>query len=77
MSKKTMRIDGRLSCSFCGKRSEEVKVLVAGPQDVFICNECVMTCVEILIDETLPSNVREIKRAAIAEAGGQDANPNT
>ena len=34
-------------CSFCGKRSEEVKRLIAGP-GVYICNECVQLCMGIL-----------------------------
>ena len=35
------------ACSFCGKRKTEVRGMAAGPQ-VFICNECVDRCVEIL-----------------------------
>ena len=38
-------------CSFCGKEKEEVKKLIAGPK-VFICNECVELCVDIVADET-------------------------
>jgi hypothetical protein len=37
-----------LYCSFCGKVSHEVKKLISGPGKVFICNECVGLCVEIL-----------------------------
>lgn len=36
-----------LYCSFCGKVEHEVLVLVAGPT-VFICNECVDLCVDIV-----------------------------
>ena len=36
-----------LSCSFCGKRRSEVRKLVSGPR-VFICNECVVRCREML-----------------------------
>lgn len=36
-----------LYCSFCGKPNDEVEHLIAGPQ-VFICNECVELCVEII-----------------------------
>jgi ATP-dependent Clp protease ATP-binding subunit ClpX len=36
-----------LSCSFCGKLKGEVEKLIAGP-DVYICNECVDICVEII-----------------------------
>jgi ATP-dependent protease Clp ATPase subunit len=38
---------GDFSCSFCGKRRDEVRKLVSGPR-VFICNECVVLCREIL-----------------------------
>ncbi len=37
-------------CSFCGKNQKEVKKLIAGPS-VFICNECVGLCDEIIEDE--------------------------
>lgn len=36
-----------VKCSFCGKTQEQVRNLVAGP-DVFICNECVERCCEVL-----------------------------
>jgi ribosomal protein L37AE/L43A len=35
------------ACSFCGKRQDQVRRLIAGP-GVWICNECVVLCVEIL-----------------------------
>jgi ATP-dependent Clp protease ATP-binding subunit ClpX len=39
-----------LTCSFCGKSQETVKKLVAGP-DVYICDECIELCNEILVEE--------------------------
>ncbi|WP_251359269.1 ATP-dependent Clp protease ATP-binding subunit ClpX [Kangiella sp. TOML190] len=39
-----------LYCSFCGKSQHEVKKLIAGPR-VFICNECVDLCNDIIIEE--------------------------
>lgn len=39
-----------LRCSFCGKPQDEVKKLIAGPS-VFICNECVELCREIIAEE--------------------------
>jgi hypothetical protein len=40
--------DGKaLRCSFCNKTQEDVKKLIAGP-NVFICDECVETCREII-----------------------------
>lgn len=38
-------------CSFCGKHESDVKRLIAGPGDVFICNECVALCADILDEE--------------------------
>ena len=38
-------------CSFCGKTQNEVKKLIAGPMGVYICDECVELCQEILEDE--------------------------
>ena len=44
------RNDENVRCSFCGKFQEEVSRLIAGP-NVFICNECVALCANILQDE--------------------------
>ncbi len=38
-------------CSFCGKRQEDVRRLIAGPGAVYICNECVDLCREIIDEE--------------------------
>jgi ATP-dependent Clp protease ATP-binding subunit ClpX len=38
-------------CSFCHKSAEYVDRLISGPDDVFICDECVALCVEILEEE--------------------------
>jgi hypothetical protein len=35
-------------CSFCGKRQDQVKKLIAGPKGVYICDECVALCTEII-----------------------------
>ena len=37
-------------CSFCGKTQDQVRRLVAGP-NVFICNECILLCQEIIADD--------------------------
>mgnify|MGYP001196241736 CR=1 FL=1 len=42
----------RLKCSFCGKSQDMVKKLIAGP-GVYICDECVCLCLDILEDEHL------------------------
>jgi ATP-dependent Clp protease ATP-binding subunit ClpX len=38
-------------CSFCGKSKDHVQKLIAGPGAVYICNECVGLCQEILDGE--------------------------
>jgi ATP-dependent Clp protease ATP-binding subunit ClpX len=35
-------------CSFCGKRQEDVQQLIAGPGSIYICDECVELCYEIV-----------------------------
>ena len=39
-----------LYCSFCGKSQHEVRKLIAGPT-VFICDECVELCMDIIREE--------------------------
>jgi ATP-dependent Clp protease ATP-binding subunit ClpX len=41
-------------CSFCGKREDDVAKVIAGP-NVFICNECVALCREILAESGVES----------------------
>lgn len=41
-----------LACSFCGKWQYELKKLIAGPKQVYVCDECVELCNEIIRDET-------------------------
>jgi ATP-dependent Clp protease ATP-binding subunit ClpX len=41
---------GNYRCSFCGKSQEEVKKLIAGPS-VYICDECIELCNEIMVEE--------------------------
>ena len=52
MSKSDQSGDGKnpLYCSFCGKSQHEVKKLIAGPT-VFICDECVELCMDIIREE--------------------------
>ncbi len=46
-----------LYCSFCGKSQHEVRKLIAGP-NVFICNECVELCMDIIREEDKTQMVR-------------------
>ena len=38
-------------CSFCNKTQDQVRKLVAGPKGVYICDECIEVCTEIMEDE--------------------------
>ena len=47
-------------CSFCGKRQEQVRRIMSGPNGVYICNECVELCNTLLREdmyETEPSSI--------------------
>jgi ATP-dependent Clp protease ATP-binding subunit ClpX len=60
MSNQSSEKKEELTCSFCGKAQQEVKKIVAGP-NVYICNECVLLCEELLEDSD--------KKAAKAQYG--------
>lgn len=47
----------QILCNFCGKHQNEVKKVIAG-NNVFICNECIETCTDIIKDETRTDNVK-------------------
>src|SRR5690606_23808139 len=46
--------DKQLRCSFCGKPQDQVRRLIAGP-NVFICDECIELCQEIIDEEFIES----------------------
>jgi ATP-dependent Clp protease ATP-binding subunit ClpX len=73
--------DKHLRCSFCGKSKESVKKFISGP-NVYICNECISLCNEILAeeeereaqDQTVPSPTpKEIKAILDQYVIGQEA----
>lgn len=47
-----------LKCSFCGKGQDQVQRLIAGPE-VYICDECVSLCNEIIAQESIQETVEE------------------
>ena len=59
--------DDKLKCSFCGKTQDQVKKLIAGPE-VYICDECVELCNEILEEEFFEAKDKE----ASAETGKEE-----
>jgi ATP-dependent Clp protease ATP-binding subunit ClpX len=56
--KKGSSTEKNLFCSFCGKSQHEVKKLIAGPS-VFICDECIDLCNDIVRDELATTTVAE------------------
>ncbi len=56
--------ENTLYCSFCGKSQHLIKKLIAGPT-VFICNECVDLCVDIIREEAK----QDLEKAAATDCG--------
>ena len=59
MAKKSSS-SGNYRCSFCGKSQEEVKKLIAGPT-VYICDECIELCNEIMVEEWAQEKSEDFK----------------
>ena len=59
--------DKQVRCSFCGKREGQVKRLIAGP-GVFICDECIDLCCDILHDDYLETEMEDM----LGDAGEKD-----
>ncbi|MBQ8246971.1 MAG: ATP-dependent Clp protease ATP-binding subunit ClpX [Lachnospiraceae bacterium] len=45
------RSDDKIRCSFCGKSQDQVRKMVAGPSGIYICDECVEICNDIVTEE--------------------------
>ena len=61
----------QLFCSFCGKPKELTKRLIAGPNGIFICNECIEVCHDVLKEDEKKDDIKEhinlLKPAEIKE----------
>ena len=64
-----------LYCSFCGKSQHEVRKLIAGPT-VFICDECVELCMDIIREEN-EILAREVARRRADPEGDPPASSTT
>lgn len=51
--------NGPKCCSFCGKTQDMVQKLISGPNDIFICDECVEICADIIEDELEENSVSQ------------------
>ncbi len=49
-----------IHCSFCGKTQNQVRKLIAGPNGVYICDECIEICEDILDEELEDDNIEEV-----------------
>ena len=58
---------GEMRCSFCGKTRSQVSKLIAGPGGVFICDECVHACTDMIDENDLVE--AEVEEAAAADDG--------
>jgi len=58
---------GPTRCSFCGKTEPQVRRIVAGP-DVYICNECVYLCLEMLSEEQIGSETPKAEQTSVLKA---------
>ena len=52
--------DDRICCSFCGKSQNQVRKLLSGPGNVYICDECVDLCADILDEEFAEEGEQEL-----------------
>jgi ATP-dependent Clp protease ATP-binding subunit ClpX len=57
---RTRETNGALKCSFCGKSQNDVRKLIAGPT-VYICDECIELCNDIIAEEWEEEKSREIR----------------
>src|SRR3989449_7537914 len=57
---RTREGNGTLKCSFCGKSQDDVRKLIAGPT-VYICDECIELCNDIIAEEWEEEKSREIR----------------
>ena len=65
MTSKRDAKEGKLYCSFCGKSQKEVRKLIAGPT-VYICNECIGLCNEIIADEDAKEGVLKKRYSSLS-----------
>ena len=57
--------DNSIRCSFCNKTQGQVRKLIAGPAGVYICDECVDICADILEEELEDEDIEEAQRTEI------------
>ena len=66
----------KLHCSFCGKSQDEVKKLIAGPM-VYICDECIELCNEIIQEEAKRERFEYIKTSYRSPTRSEESSTST
>ena len=70
------KFDAHLKCSFCGKAQDQVRKLIAGP-GVYVCDECIDLCNEILDEELIDSQTKTNHNAPSVKKKLPDTNTET
>jgi ATP-dependent Clp protease ATP-binding subunit ClpX len=70
------KFDAHLKCSFCGKSQDQVRKLIAGP-GVYICDECIDLCNEILDEELVDGQAQGARHAPEPSRGKAPTNKKT
>ena len=76
MSKKndSEKNNGKIRCSFCGQTSKQVGQMIAGPNGIFICDECIGTCNDILRMQEKAGFEEELFDTEFSKKSGLDIN---
>lgn len=61
MANNNNHVDNGLYCAFCGKPSELAKKLIAGPNGLYICDECLEICNDILTEEEVENKAETVE----------------
>lgn len=49
-----------IKCSLCGKKSSEVLSMISGPDDIFICDECVAVCADAMMNDMMQRKIEDM-----------------
>ncbi len=59
-------------CSFCAKPQSDVRRLIAGPNGVFICDECILLCDQMISEDLNPDNQDDLGESKIESLTPKD-----
>ena len=76
MAKKTTNDDYDIFCSFCGRYKDEVGKLIAGPNGIFICEDCIDICNKIILEDLIEEEDLESILVEDENAGKKKAKEN-